>query len=489
MGWRYHSKMLKAVRAWLACLFVLTALAGTSTTAQQSLTRVVLMHTNDLHGQLQPRNGVGGIAQIASIIRAANPDLILDAGDLFTGTFLSDEFRGVPTIQAMNSIGYTAGTIGNHEFDYGQDALRMRLREAKFPVLSANLQTGIPEIRKYTIVNVKGIRIGIIGLTTEDVKTKSHPNNFAGVTVIDTLKAVEQILPEVRSKSDVIIATVHLEDAEEKRLASAFPEIRLFVGGHTHGVLGPYNVGDAVVVKTGSSGRNVGRVDLEFVSKKLTRIDAKLVPVINVAAAPAVARIIAPFENRVASKMTEVLGEAAADFVRSTREESALANVVADAFREKGRTQVALHNIGGIRANIVKGRIMWGNAFEVLPFQNTLVTLKITGAQLKRTLRIGLDATVGLMAVSGLRVRFDRAKTGDDRLVSLTLSDGTPIDDARLYSITTNDFVVAGGDGYTELGKGTDIIDTGIFLRDVFVEYVKARRVLSPTTDGRIAFN
>src|SRR5262245_45574683 len=98
---------------------------------------VVIMHTNDLHGQLLPRDGVGGIAEIATIIRRAKPDLILDAGDLSTGTFLADEFMGQPTIQAMNNIGYTAGTIGNHEFDYGQDALRLRLREAKFPLLSA----------------------------------------------------------------------------------------------------------------------------------------------------------------------------------------------------------------------------------------------------------------------------------------------------------------------------------------------------------------
>src|SRR5215471_2042308 len=102
-------------------------------------THVVIMHTNDLHGQLLPKDGLGGIAEIATIIRSARPDLIVDAGDIFTGTFLSDEFKGAPTIQAMNKIGYMAGTIGNHEFDYGQDALRLRLREAKFPVLSANL--------------------------------------------------------------------------------------------------------------------------------------------------------------------------------------------------------------------------------------------------------------------------------------------------------------------------------------------------------------
>src|SRR5262249_52754737 len=149
-----------------------------------------------------------------------------------TGTFLSDEFKGEPTVQAMNAIGYTSSTIGNHEFDYGQFALRKLLREAKFPVLSANVQSPVSGIKKYTIVNTRGIRFGIIGLTTEDLKIKSHPKNLAGVTVLDTVRTLERVLPEVRKKSDFIVATVHLRDEEERRIASAFPEIHLIIGGH-----------------------------------------------------------------------------------------------------------------------------------------------------------------------------------------------------------------------------------------------------------------
>src|SRR5262249_29450956 len=114
--------------------------------AAQAPTHIVIMHTNDIHGQLLPKDGFGGIAEVAAAIRAEKPDLILDAGDFTTGTFLSDEFKGVPTIQAMNAIGYSAGTLGNHEFDHGEAALRMRLREAKFPVLSANIRSPISEI-------------------------------------------------------------------------------------------------------------------------------------------------------------------------------------------------------------------------------------------------------------------------------------------------------------------------------------------------------
>jgi 2',3'-cyclic-nucleotide 2'-phosphodiesterase/3'-nucleotidase len=474
------------MRKLLAFLVLLLGPAAGLWIAAQAPAHIVIMHTNDIHGQLLPRDGVGGIAEVAAVIRSGKPDLILDAGDFSTGTFLADEFKGVPTIQAMNLIGYTAGTIGNHDFDYGQDATRMRLREAKFPVLSANIQTPIRAIKKYTVVTTKGIRFGLIGLTTEELKTKSHPKLVENVTVLDIVKTLEKLLPEVRRKSDFIIAMVHLEDYEEQRLASAFPEIRLFIGGHNHFVLGPIRLGQTLVAKTGFGGQNVGRVDLDFQNKKLVHMDARLIPVKDVRPAADVTRILEPFQEKVLVKMDEPVGEATALLTYSRNQESPLADIVADAFREKGKTQIALHNVGGIRARIQTGTIKWGEVFEVLPFQNTLVTLKLTGAQLKKTLERGLLNTVGMVAISGIRVQFDTKKPDGQRIISLLLIDGTPVDDSKLYSVTTNDFVIAGGDGFTELPKGTDIMDTGIFLRDVLVDYIKDRRTIAPIVDGRI---
>src|SRR2546430_4088387 len=131
------------MRKSLAFLLMLLGPTAGLWIAAQAPAHIVIMHTNDIHGQLLPKDGVGGIAEVATIIRSGKPDIILDAGDFSTGTFLADEFKGAPTIQAMNVIGYTASTVGNHDFDYGQDALRMRLREARFPLFSANIQTSI----------------------------------------------------------------------------------------------------------------------------------------------------------------------------------------------------------------------------------------------------------------------------------------------------------------------------------------------------------
>jgi 2',3'-cyclic-nucleotide 2'-phosphodiesterase (5'-nucleotidase family) len=477
------------MRRIVALLLVLTGLQSCVWSAAERPAQIVIMHTNDLHGQLLPREGVGGIAEIATIMKEAKPDLIFDAGDLSTGTFLSDEFQGAPTIQAMNLIGYTAAAIGNHEFDYGQDALRLRVREAKFPFLSANLNTPIAEIGKYTIAVVRGIRFGVIGLTTEEVTTKSHPHKVVGVTVLDVVKALEKLLPEVRAKSDFIIAVVHLEDEEEERLVSAFPEIRLIIGGHNHAALGPIWIDKTLVAKTGVAGRNVGRVELQFQGKELTNASAKLIPVRNVPPDAATAKTLEPFNDKVKVQMAEVIGEATEDLTYSRTAESPLANLVADAFRREGMTQIAVHNVGGIRARVVQGKITWGNAFEVLPFQNTLVTLQLTGSQLKKTLERSLVSTVGLAAVSGIRVRLDRNKPAGERVVSMVLLDGSAVQDSKLYSVATNDFVLAGGDGYDEFAKGTGITDTGIFLRDILVQYIRSHRIISPKLDGRIVVN
>jgi 2',3'-cyclic-nucleotide 2'-phosphodiesterase / 3'-nucleotidase / 5'-nucleotidase len=184
--------------------------------------------------------------------------------------------------------------------------------------------------------------------------------------------------------------------------------------------------------------------------------------------------------------MEEVIGVATDDLRISRTKESPLGNVVADAFRETAKTEIAIQNVGGIRAFLTKGMITWGNAFEVLPFQNTLITLKMTGAQLKKTLERGLVESVGMVAVSGLRVQFDPSKPAGQQVVSAALLNGNKIEDSKLYTVSTNDFVLAGGDGFTEFANGTDIVNTDIILRDVFVDYIKTHRMISPQLDGRI---
>jgi len=331
------------------------------------------------------------------------------------------------------------------------------------------------------VVTAKGIRFGIVGLTTEEAAITSHPKVMKDVQVGDIVHALEVNLPRLRQTSDFVVVLGHLNPEEELRIARAFPEIRLIISGHTHKDLkAPIREGSTTIVRTGSFGRFVGRIDLDFTNHKLSRMTEHLIAAKGVVPDPEAVKDAAPYVSKVEQQMNMVLGEATATLSKTVEEGGAMLNLVADAFRAQAGTQIALENTGGVRTSLPAGPITYGKVFEILPFENTIVTMKITGAQLKRSLAV--DVT----AVSGLHAVFDLHKPKNDRLVSVTLDDGSPIIDDATYTVAINDFMQAGGDGYTEFARGIDVKDTGIRLRDSVSDYIKAKAKVVPSVDGRI---
>jgi 2',3'-cyclic-nucleotide 2'-phosphodiesterase (5'-nucleotidase family) len=463
-------------RLWLGISLVLLLMPGLL--LPQAPTTLVILHTNDMHGQVLPRNGSGGLAQLATAIRREMPDLLLDGGDMFTGTMASDEFVGKPMIEVMNRLGYAAAALGNHEFDYGIPELRNRLREARFPVLSANV-TGVDEVQPYTILTVKGIRIGVIGLTVESLPQVTHPKNMKTIVVKDLIEAVRETLPKVRPLSDFQIAVAHISTEEQLKVAKAFPEIRLIVAGHPHAARAT-QVGQTLIVETGSSVQNVGKVTIRLSGKTPESIMWELLPLRNLPPDPEIQTVIAPYEKTIAARSAERLGESRAELRKSDTEESALNNMVADALRETTGAQIALQNVGGIRATLGRGPITRSAVFDIIPFQNTLVTMNLTGLQLKQLLNRRV------LAVSGVRVSWDTTRPRGSQLVSVSLPGGQPLQDAAQYSVASNDFMAAGGDGLLELTQGTSTRDTGILLRDAIAAYLRKHPVVTATTDGRV---
>jgi 5'-nucleotidase/UDP-sugar diphosphatase len=465
----------------LISMLVFTLLFATLSLTGATQIHIVLMHTNDIHGHVLPENGVGGLAVIAAIVKQQHPDLLLDAGDMFTGTLVSDAFYGESVMAVMNRMGYRASILGNHEFDYGLKTLRDRVRQARFPVLSANVVLPFSDVGKTSAIEVKGIRFGIVGLTTEETPTTTHPKNVKDVQFLDIVRTLEQVLPSLRETSDIVIVLGHLAPQEELRVARAFPEIKLIISGHSHTELQqPIHENNALIVRTGSYGRFVGRVDLDFEDRTLKKLSTQLIEARGVAPDPEALRAVEPYRAKVERQANTVLGEATASFARRTEDGGALLDLVADAYRARTGAQIALVNIGAIRTSLPAGPITYGKLFEILPFENTIVTMKITGTQLKRSL------AVRLTVVSGIRVVYDRRESKGEQRVSVTLDDGSPILDNATYTVAINDFMQAGGDDYTEFANGTEVRDTGIRLRDVVSEYIKARKTITPVLDGRI---
>jgi 5'-nucleotidase/UDP-sugar diphosphatase len=440
-------------------------------------TRVVIIHTNDIRGHVLPGPEAAGSARLATVVRQVKPDLVLDAGEMFSGTLISDMFLGVPLIQAMNAIGYDAAAVGANEFSFGIHALAQRAREANFPFLSANAESPVGEIEVAAIFTAQDVRIAVIGLSSEELPRTGHPQNVKYVDVADAIRTLEGVLPRVRDTADCIVLLTNVTRDEEQRIARAFPEIRLIIGAHDEAEL-PVRIGQTTIVTSGKFGKYAGRLDLTFNDRKLNRVESRLIPLMNVAPDPEVAKLLAPYEAKLNQALQQVLGHAIGDFSRSTARESHVGNLVADAVRAKTGTAIALINAADPKSGIRKGPITSRTVLEVLPSETTLVTMRLSGAQIKSIL------SRSVINLSGVRVKLDVTKPEGRRLVSARFEDGTAIREKDFYSVTANDSLLMGG--YEEFAAGINVEDTGILMRDALAEHIARLGIVTPRLDGRI---
>lgn len=350
--------------------------------ADQNLETLTILHTNDLHAHLLPdQKGHGGLANIAAYVnktRASQPNvLLLDAGDMTQGTPVSSIFLGGPIFEAMNSYGYAAATLGNHEFDNGANWIPRYAAIAHFPILSANvLLKGQPITATPTmVVDVHGLKVGLLGLTTDE--SIGDPN----VKILPPEEAVRRYLPELRKKADLVIALSHLGVDRDKELAAHTEGIDVIVGGHSHTPLfRPQRVGRTLIVQAGYYGRWVGRLDLT-VDRKTGQIvtwQGKLVemPVPGLAPDPATLKVVNFWEGKVSRQVDVLIGNQP----RPVKVKEA-ARAIEKIWQETYHTDFAIQNPGGTREGLVAGRILARDIWVMLPFNNTLAVLDLTRPQ------------------------------------------------------------------------------------------------------------
>lgn len=486
-----------------------------------SLLQLTVLSTNDLHGALEPKvhpwsggRPVGGAATLGGYVaraRAANPDgtLLLDGGDIMQGTPISNLAQGESVIAAFNAIGYDAAAVGNHEFDWGIETLERRIAQARFPLLTANvvLKAGgvaPPWAVPTAIVERKGLRIGLIGLTTQSTPVATLPAHVAEFQFTDLAEAVNREVPRLEAEgADLIVVVAHAggyfspdsslyagEIVEAVRRMS--PAVDLVVSGHSHTLLNGELNGIALV-QARSSGTALAEVHL-WVSVKTRRVvcsDAEVLTTYADAVPPdpAVAAVVKAFSDRVAAVSERIVAEAAHRLGRDRRSESVLGDLIADAQRAAAGTQIALMNSGGIREEIDAGPISWREAFEVQPFANVLYRFDLRGRTLRAALENGVEGDHGLVQVSGVRFEVDAGAPRGRRVLDLRLEDGTPVADDSTYSVTTNNFMAQGGDGYTMLRDAPDVTNTGIVDLDAFVGHLAdLPQPIRYEVQGRIRF-
>ncbi len=430
-----------------------------------------ILHTNDMHGFFVEGKYQGmGAAKLKTIInekRAANPNtLLLDAGDAMQGANLVTLNKGAAAVTLMNDFAYDAMVAGNHEFDYGVEKLMENKVNLNFPILAANVlkEDGKPLLDEYIIKDMNGIKVGIIGYATPETKFKSHPKNTEGITFEDPVKTTNRLVKMLREEKgvDFVIGVAHLGETGDwpAKAVGEAGGVDLIVDGHSHvkyenGIM----AGETLIVSTGDHTKNLGIVTVEFdkdmkvVSKKAELFTKEMAK--EITPDPETAALIDKMveENKVIEEKVVANTTVELDGVRLNVRtgETNLGNLITASMLDVSGADIALMNGGGIRKSISVGDITMGEILEVLPFGNTIQVFNVTGQDLHDAIENGLKnypkENGGFPHIGGMTVKFDASKEVGKRVVSITVK-GEALDPQKTYSLVTNDFLHAGGDGY-----------------------------------------
>ncbi|MFE8696473.1 5'-nucleotidase C-terminal domain-containing protein [Cytobacillus sp. FJAT-53684] len=512
--------------------------------------KLSIMHTNDTHANL---DSVAKRATAIKEVRAKKKNsLLIDAGDVFSGTLYFNEFRGQADLAFMNYLKYDVMTFGNHEFDLGSStdghkALAEFVKNAKFPFVSANVDfsgdslfngiyhggTIAEEIKDGQIYSgivkeVNGEKIGIFGLTTEETADISSPGKVKFQNYIDQAKKTVKAFEDKGINKIVAVTHIGYDDNAEYdndlELAKAVDGIDVIVGGHSHTQLDK-----PVVIEKDKNGKEkdptvivqayqysdfLGTINVEFDKNgKVVGQAGKLIKVAEKAEDAEAAKMLKQYADKIKEVKNSETGAATTSDLTNPRandtsvfsvrsNETQLGNLITDGMLDKAKEYnenvvIAMQNGGGIRAALDKGPITLGDVLTVLPFGNTLATMKLTGAEIITALEHSVSQSPkehgGFLHVSGMKFTYDSTKASGERVVSVEVKgkDGTftALDKTKEYVIATNAFTAKGGDNYAVFKKAYEegrVTDLGLADWENLRDYVIKLKTVDPKIEDRI---
>ncbi|MEX2784931.1 5'-nucleotidase C-terminal domain-containing protein [Streptococcus sp. H49] len=503
--------------------------------AQADNSQVTIIHTNDVHGRMQEADGVIGDAKLAAIVnqaRSQGKTLVFDSGDVFQGLPISNSSQGEDMADILNAIGFDAMTLGNHEFDFGLDQLLSLSEKLTFPIISSNVYIdGVRLFEAATVIDiddtVSGDEFVVIGVTTPETATKTHPNNVVGITFTDPITEVNQVIAQLEANARaegktynhyVILAHLGIDTTtpvhwQGTALAQALADNELLQGktvlvldGHSHTVL-TATYGNVTYNQTGSYLNNVGLVTLNA-DRVLSAGVISAAEAESVSPDPDIAALISEIEAKYEAETSAVIisespVELNGDRMNVRVRETNLGNAVADALLDYGQTgfthqsNLAVMNGGGLRETIKAGEpVTKGDTIAVLPFGNIISQIEVSGQDiydmfvqsLGSILQASpdgspvfdengqplLEPSGGFLQAAGVTVYYDTNLDPADRILAISVWDPLsnsykPLDLTATYYLATNDFLAAGGDGYTMLGGARE---EGPSLDEVFAAYL-----------------
>lgn len=465
---------------------------------------LAILYFNDPHAHYLPhgKDARGGFGKLRTQIsrervQARNEGketLLLLAGDLLMGTPFSTAFKGELGVKLLNIMQLTAMVVGNHEFDYGQKNLLSRLRPMMtFPLLGANVRTSTGEdvFERSTKIRVgeNGPTVIVVGLTTVETPTETSPNNVKGFNFLDVVETCKELLADV-GETDIVIALTHLGVNEDKRLAEGCPKIDIIIGGHSHTALfEPILVNNTVICQAGYYAEYLGKLDIELINGQVAKHAGKLIfmgPAIE--EDPEVSSLIDEYKSRMDGSLDEVIGrtDVAMDgspcVVRSGGA-SILGRFIAYNMAVSSGADAGIINGGAIRSGFDVGDITLGEVYSVLPLSDSVVKMDLTGADIAEIMQRSFtleDGSGGKLQSFGIDYILEE---GQIKIVNIG---GRGFDPQVTYSLAANNFLAAGGNGYSILKeRGRNMYDSASSVSDLLINFIKnAREINSATLDS-----
>jgi 5'-nucleotidase len=487
-------------------LFALPALAQN--------VRVTILHVNDVYQFMPVEGGTrGGLARLLTLKKLAlqeNPNTIFTlGGDTLSPSVETRTYKGAQMIDAWNAVGLDYSVLGNHEFDIKTPDLLARLKESKFTWLGANVvdtKTGrvFADLPPYVVRDFGGVKIGIVGFLLPETKETSSMEESLQVT--DFCAAAKKLVKRMRKKEKVsaVVGLTHLSMTQDKQLAGC-ADFDLILGGHEHTLLQSSSNGTPIFKMTADA-RELGKFNLNFnaATKRFESMDWEIVPVTDkIPDAPEFAPVVAKYKDlleQLGVRVGATAVELDALSYSNRNKETNIGNFIADAYRTAARADVALVNGGSIRADLTynPGVLTKRDVLSMLPFNNPIVKIEISGKTLREALEHGVARSAAkednepgrFPQISGMTFKFDTTRPAGSRTSEITVG-GQALDENKTYTLATSDFLVTrSGDGYVMFKNAKVLIDAATAPKDsdAFEKAIKAApdSTIAPRLEGRI---
>jgi 5'-nucleotidase/UDP-sugar diphosphatase len=481
---------------------------------------LTILHTNDNHGRFwHNRSGEYGMAARATLIQSIRDEvagtgghtLLLSGGDINTGVPESDLQDAEPDFKGMNYMAYDAMALGNHEFDNPLSVLRQQHDWARFPFLSANIinqDTGMPLFKSHEIFDLDGLKVAVVGFTTQDTVRIGNPEFLQGLEIQSPIAVATKIVPAIAANSDLVVAVTHMGHYRfgenggnapgDVALAKAVDGLDVIVGGHSQtATFSPDVQNDTLIVQAKEWGKYVGRLDLQLRNGEISVINYQLIPVNlkkkvlidgekvsvyidqEIVADETLKAMLEPYQNQGQEQLMQVIGHADAVFVGAREQvrtnETNLGNLIALAQMERVQADLGIMNSGGIRDDMPAGDITYKDVLTVQPFSNTVAYVDLTGAELMPYLQVAANKEAG----SGAFAQFagTTITMNGNSIESATVA-GKLVEASKTYRLAINAYMASGGDGYPRLSDHANYVNSGFVDAEVLKDYISSHSPL-----------